>query len=1639
MKILGLFFTKYTFILLIVAVPGNPALQAQNPVRFQRSYSDLGQFQGIEAHPSFDGGIWMTGRYTHSPTDSTSDYFLMNADSLGEKIWALSYGSSGSDTCQFGFPTQDGQFIMGGHSPIGSTGRSEIFFVKVSAGSVPTLWGTVQVDGGNLGAKAFVGAEGPGGDLYLVGAVENVGGAGDEVLVVKMDAGGSLIWSITFGGTEDDFARTIDVLPDNSLLIGGVTRSSSLVGDQDAFLVKINSSGNIVWGNVYEKVGDEILYGVEPARDKGYFLAGYRDSTASLNLHRDAMLIKTDSTGNFEWMNLYEVNSSGSTVQQDHFMDVFQDSSGGIMVYGTLVPANISPDPNQSQVFWGWLDSLGNAGSLQVVFRDTLASTYYPEYARQINRDGKGGYLALASPYFQAPGNSTTLFRMDQVGDAECNLDTVPLFSSPTFPVVTPMNLNLSNPSVVVSIGSSMITCPAGLEATTFCTTCQTQPAIQPFPDTICMGDTLFLVNQSGGLHQFEWRLDSSTIAFSRDAFWVADSIGSHLIELFGTTADSLCMDSLRDSVFVRELPVALMDTNLRHDRVQFYNLSQNADSVHWIFGDGTSTSVQDPLHWYQMGQANRYVYTFQAINSCGVSQITDSLDLSCEPPIANFDHFQQANRVRFLNFSESICAMSYLWRFGDGTTSTKENPIHNYGNAPLGSTFQVTLEVDNGGGVDTITKPITTGGSYNDNDWPYRTGLTVKERLVPYTWVNGWTGFPGDIDNNHIEDVLDTTSSTHLDILLALKVCDGDNGGLLSQFGDVRYRSKYIATLALDSVSASDLPVIAIDPNVAMIFDNRPQYVLATDTSTYLMGANNTLGGALSLQTLQAGYPTDSGTKVVVGLVDTGVNEGEIPGVWEYKVIPEYECDILTGDSFATDPNPAGHASQIAQVLCGGFDRGDFSPGMAPHIRLADIRAVDEYGMARRSDIMEGMEKIIGFGDVKVMLLALSIPGKTDGHDPVSELVNVAVAQDILPVIAAGNNGAQGMRAPAAGMDGMSIANASYGNALDLNDDFINSSSSVGSSTAFGPGVQKPDASALGTQIYVYDAPQPALQKVPQSGTSFAAAQAAGVAAIARDRESHLRPLDVKNLLLRTALPINSTTSGWDSLSGNGLLNAYNAIDQLVLSPSADLRFPHPTTTNIWDSPDIDVSEIDSIVSGVPITVKIAFDAGTDTLYNLTVRLRASRFGTYDERWVLKDTVLAMVLPGLDTIPITFNPLFSEEALCFKAELIYPFDRDFGDNIARKNYQRKHSTGRDDLEFSFMVTNPSCDTQETHIERLDTLPYCWVDNLTMDDFSMGPDDCPVEVIYRVGLDSSCCDSAANIPASGCCLTKLRTKIRVLGYSLTTDTTYDGVDVEVIRNEPSFPSTEITVDECRGMVECTPECEGSSDSIRCEMIGQVTLADSTTTGDTLTLSYPFTAAGAYVVRCTTWYEGQMQVDSDSLIIQPLAAGFIPFPSSQPNTINFFGFESGNYDSLSWFWDFDDNTTGTGQLVIHTYSTPSIYEVCLTVTNDCNSEVYCNNVEVTGNSQLPLPPPPSFRLAPNPASSHVDLSAENLPDGPVSVLLYNNYGQLLEQKKEYAEAQKSYGARFLLGNYPAGLYFVVLEYTDHRWVGKFLHY
>jgi gliding motility-associated-like protein len=157
----------------------------------------------------------------------------------------------------------------------------------------------------------------------------------------------------------------------------------------------------------------------------------------------------------------------------------------------------------------------------------------------------------------------------------------------------------------------------------------------------------------------------------------------------------------------------AVPTTECVKKNVQFTDKSTGgADQWLWDFGDGVSSTDQNPVHQYL--KPGTYVVKLIAYNHGCFQPVPKTSTIVINPPLADFkSSFTCGSKNNYTFTDASLGATSWDWDFGDGTPhyNGQTPPVHTYVTA-VPKIFSVTLTVSNGGCTDVITKEITVNES---------------------------------------------------------------------------------------------------------------------------------------------------------------------------------------------------------------------------------------------------------------------------------------------------------------------------------------------------------------------------------------------------------------------------------------------------------------------------------------------------------------------------------------------------------------------------------------------------------------------------------------------------------------------------------------------------------------------------------------------------------------------------------------------------------------------------------------------------------------------------------------------------------------------------------------------------------------
>jgi hypothetical protein len=279
---------------------------------------------------------------------------------------------------------------------------------------------------GSTGAEmATANATDAAGNLYTVGwytsanitfgsiTLTNPGLGTSDIFITKHSATGTALWAKTFGGSDGEIATSISIdsngdiyvtgwFSSSNVTFGTQTLTNSSAGNSDVFVVKLNSTGNVVWaksagGNATDRGqsicvdanGNVIVAGLFISSTINFGAVNVNHSGSGNN---DLFIVKYDASGNPLWTR--GAGGNGSDVANS----IATDSGNNIYVTGFFSSASINFSGNTltnsgigSQDLF--LVKYNSSGTLQWSVK---SSGHLDEYGAALVVSGTGVYLTGA-------------------------------------------------------------------------------------------------------------------------------------------------------------------------------------------------------------------------------------------------------------------------------------------------------------------------------------------------------------------------------------------------------------------------------------------------------------------------------------------------------------------------------------------------------------------------------------------------------------------------------------------------------------------------------------------------------------------------------------------------------------------------------------------------------------------------------------------------------------------------------------------------------------------------------------------------------------------------------------------------------------------------------------------------------------------------------------------------------------------------------------------------------------------------------------------------------------------------------------------------------------------------------------------
>ena len=332
--------------------------------KFATSFGGTGTELPPVATRMSDGGYIVTGYFQNSMTvgDTTltsngdTDVFVVKYNSSNQVVSATSFGGSKSDNPSSIIGTNDGGYVVAGYfnnsmtvggTTLTSNGYGDVFIVRYNSSnqvvSATSFGGTkadqvyaitATSDGGYIVTGYF-------NNSMTVGGTTLTSNGGADVFVVRYNSNNEVVSKASFGGTGSENTDAIIATNDGGYVVAGYFNNSMTVGDTtltsngsyDCFVVKYNSSNQVVSAISFGGSGSDGINEDELTSNNDYILTGYFKTSMTVG---NTTLTSAGGTAAF----ILRINSNNEIVSATGFgnsgsnygRSVVETSDGGYIL-----------------------------------------------------------------------------------------------------------------------------------------------------------------------------------------------------------------------------------------------------------------------------------------------------------------------------------------------------------------------------------------------------------------------------------------------------------------------------------------------------------------------------------------------------------------------------------------------------------------------------------------------------------------------------------------------------------------------------------------------------------------------------------------------------------------------------------------------------------------------------------------------------------------------------------------------------------------------------------------------------------------------------------------------------------------------------------------------------------------------------------------------------------------------------------------------------------------------------------------------------------------------------------------------------------------------------------------------------------
>lgn len=625
------------------------------------------------------------------------DGLIMRFDTLGNLLASETVGGSGDDVLYKSLMLTSGGYIVVGQTTSYGNGNVDFLVLRFDS-SHDLIWS--KAFGSSARDRSSTAMETSNGEILIGGWTEGLGVQSQDILILKIDINGELLWGNSYGQSGNDYVNISRIVEksNGNYLIPCVWSSGLGIGGHNGAILELNSSGSVIDTKLYGGSANDALNGYIEIFDSYIQTINH---TWSWDGRDKIWMNQIDENGDITWSKTYGLNGENL-----YYYGGAKFSNNGDYIISSNVTSSTVPQSLLMRI-----DESGNL----------IWTKSYDGTTHSVSVSETGSIYAIG--FSELDGQSNVLFIKSSIDeDDECgvNLDVQVRSVSPSTYV----------PDPEVNIGVVGTSCNPSIDQTNFevklaCGPVEVKALFEISDDTICVGECVRLIDHSYfDIVDWFWYFVGADVGYSElsDPGEICfNQAGSFEIKLIVTNdflSDTLSRNInvvLKPEVFISDDTLSICNEEV----LTLYAETENVEDIIWSTGEINSTIVVNSGGDYWVTGSNACSLDSDSIF---ISQMSlPKIDLGSDTVLC------EASSL-ILQLAEKESFEQYVWNTGEESSEIE-----------VSETGLYTLQVSNycGEGIDSINVEFFEKGGisipnvFTPNNDGFNEQFILDSRLV--------------------------------------------------------------------------------------------------------------------------------------------------------------------------------------------------------------------------------------------------------------------------------------------------------------------------------------------------------------------------------------------------------------------------------------------------------------------------------------------------------------------------------------------------------------------------------------------------------------------------------------------------------------------------------------------------------------------------------------------------------------------------------------------------------------------------------------------------------------------------------------------------------------------------------------------